>query len=55
MNAVVRKSTVQARLIDAGKTQNAYALPTGNAEFFARRFAPDRPILYCDDLDAGPW
>lgn len=50
--ATVRKSTVQNRLIEAGKMGDAYQLLTSKAEFFARWFAPDRPEVYCDDPDA---
>lgn len=49
---MVRKSIVQARLIDAGKMDEAYAILIGNPEYFARWFAPDRPEVYCDDPDA---
>jgi len=49
---MVLKSIVQARIIDAGKMQQAYAMLTGNAVYFARWFAPDRPEVYCDDPDA---
>lgn len=49
---IVRKSTVQARIIDAGKMQDAYAALAANAVYFARWFAPDRPEVYCDDPDA---
>lgn len=49
---MVRKSTVQARLIDAGKMEAAYAALTGNPVYFARWFAPDHPRVYCDDPDA---
>lgn len=48
----VLKSTVQARIIDAGKMDEAYAALTSNATYFARWFAPDRPVVYCDDPDA---
>ncbi len=49
---LVLKSVVQARIIDAGKMPQAYAMLTGNAVYFARWFAPDRPEVYCDDPDA---
>lgn len=49
---MVRKSTVQARLIEAGKMDAAYALLTSHPAFFARWFAPDRPRVFCDDPDA---
>ncbi len=48
----VLKSTVQARIIDAGKMDDAYAALTSNAVYFARWFAPARPVVYCDDPDA---
>lgn len=48
----VRKSIVQQRLIDVDKMGDAYAALTSNADFFARWFAPDRPVVYCDDPDA---
>ncbi len=49
---MVRKSTVQARLIDAGLMEAAYALLTSNPVHFARWFAPDQPNVYADDPDA---
>lgn len=49
---MVLKSTVQARIIEAGKMPQAYAALTGNPVYFARWFAPDRPSVYCDDPDA---
>lgn len=49
---LVRKSIVQARLIDRGLMQAAYVALTSNAVYFARWFAPDRPEVYCDDPDA---
>lgn len=48
----VRKSVVQARLIEAGKMDAAYAALTSNAAYFARWFAPDHPEVYADDTDA---
>lgn len=48
----VLKSTVQARIIDKGKMDEAYAALTANPIYFARWFAPDRPVVYCDDPDA---
>ena len=48
----VLKSTVQARIIDAGKMGDAYAALTANPVYFARWFAPDHPAVYCDDPDA---
>lgn len=45
----VRKSIVQARLIDAGKMDAAYAALTQMPAEFARWFAPDRPEVYADD------
>jgi len=50
--AMVAKSVVQARIIDAGKMGQAYAALTGNPIYFARWFAPDHPAVYCDDPDA---
>lgn len=50
--AMVAKSTVQQRIIDAGKMPDAYAALTGNPIYFARWFAPDHPSVYCDDPDA---
>ena len=49
---LLRKSIVQARLIEAGKMEAAYAALTANATYFARWFAPDRPEVYADDPDA---
>ncbi|BCM19259.1 hypothetical protein [Mesorhizobium sp. J8] len=48
----VLKSTVQARIITAGKMDEAYAMLTANPVYFARWFAPDHPVVYCDDPDA---
>lgn len=48
----VLKSTVQARIIKAGKMTEAKAALDSNAVYFARWFAPDRPVVYCDDPDA---
>lgn len=45
----VRKSIVQARLIEAGKMDAAYAALTQMPAEFARWFAPDRPEVYADD------
>ncbi len=47
----VRKSTVQARLIDVGKMDAAYVALTANPTYFARWFAPDHPEVYADDPD----
>jgi len=49
---MVRKSVVQARLIDAGLMDAAYAALTANSAHFARWFAPDHPEVYADDPDA---
>ncbi|CAI2935005.1 hypothetical protein [Aminobacter niigataensis] len=49
---MVRKSTVQARMIEAGLMDAAYAAMTANAVLFARWFAPDQPNVYADDPDA---
>lgn len=48
----VLKSTVQSRIIDKGKMDAAYAALTANPVYFARWFAPDRPVVFCDDPDA---
>jgi hypothetical protein len=48
----VRKSVVQARLINAGLMGAAYTALTANPVSFARWFAPDQPEVYADDLDA---
>lgn len=48
----VLKSTVQARIIERGKMDEAYFALTSNSTYFARWFAPDRPVVYCDDPDA---
>lgn len=48
----IRKSVVQARLIEAGKMNAAYAALTQMPSAFARWFAPDRPEVYADDPDA---
>jgi hypothetical protein len=49
---MIRKSVVQARLIEAGKMNAAYAALTANPVYFARWFAPDHPNVYADDPDA---
>jgi len=49
---MIAKSTVQARIIAAGKMDAAYAALTGNSAYFARWFAPDHPAVYSDDPDA---
>lgn len=49
---MVRKSTVQDRLIAAGKLEAAYAVLTSNPIYFARWFVSDHPEVYCDDPDA---
>lgn len=49
---MVRKSTVQARLIEAGLMGVAYAAMTASPVLFARWFAPDQPNVYADDPDA---
>jgi len=49
---MVRKSVVQARLIEAGKMDAAYVALTANPVYFARWFAPDRPEVFADDPDA---
>lgn len=49
---MVRKSTVQQRLIDEELMEAAYAALTANPAWFARWFAPDRPEVYADDPDA---
>ena len=49
----VSKSTVQARIIGAGKMSDAYAMLTANPVAFAQWFAPDWPNIYCDDPDAA--
>jgi hypothetical protein len=49
---MVRKSTVQARLITAGKMPAAFQALMSNPVYFARWFAPDHPQVYCDDPDA---
>ncbi|MDX8534274.1 hypothetical protein RFM41_24430 [Mesorhizobium sp. VK25A] len=46
------KSIVQARIIAAGKMGDAYAALITNPIYFARWFAPDHPVVYCDDPDA---
>lgn len=48
----VAKSIVQSRIIGAGRMDQAYAALTSNSTYFARWFAPDRPVVYCDDPDA---
>lgn len=52
LRRLVRKSTVQGRLIDAGLMVAAYTALTSNPVYFARWFAPDRPEVYADDVDA---
>jgi hypothetical protein len=49
---MVRKSTVQARLIAAGLMETAYAALVASPVQFARWFAPDQPAVYADDPDA---
>lgn len=49
---MVLKSVVQARIIDAGKMGDAYALLTAHPDKFARWFAPDHTRVYCDDPDS---
>lgn len=54
--AEVKKSVVQARLIDAGLKDAAYyAGLTVNSAHFARWFAPDHLGTYADDPDWGCW
>jgi len=48
----VRKSTVQARLIDMGLMEATYSALTASPVNFARWFAPDQPEVYADDPDA---
>lgn len=48
----VRKSVVQARLIDAGLMDAAKLALDSNSAYFARWFAPDHPEVYADDPDA---
>lgn len=48
----IRKSVVQARLIDAGLMDAAKAALESNSTYFARWFAPDQPEVYADDPDA---
>lgn len=48
----VLKSIVQARIIAAGKMPQAYSALTANSVYFARWFAPDRPVVNCNDPDA---
>jgi len=48
----VRKSTVQARLIEAGKMVAAHTALMQMPVEFARWFAPDQPEVYADDPDA---
>lgn len=48
----VAKSVVQSRIIEAGKMDEAYAMLAANPTYFARWFAPDHPVVYCEDPDA---
>lgn len=48
----VFKGTVQDRIIEAGKVDDAYAALTANPTLFARWYAPNWPFVYCDDPDA---
>lgn len=48
----IRKSVVQARLIEAGKMDAAYEALTKMPSAFARWFASDRPEVFADDPDA---
>jgi hypothetical protein len=48
----IAKSVVQARIITKGKMAQAYAMLVANPIYFARWFAPDHPVVYCDDPDA---
>lgn len=52
MRRKVRKSLVQARLIEAGLMNAAYAALIANPISFARWFAPDQPEVHADDPDA---
>ncbi|MET2828940.1 hypothetical protein [Mesorhizobium shangrilense] len=47
----VLKSTVMARLTDA-QMASAYAILTGEPKLFGKWFAPDRPVVNCNDPDA---
>lgn len=49
---MIRKSTIQTRLIAAGKMDDAYAALIKFPVAFARWFAPDQPRVYCDDADS---
>lgn len=48
----VRKSTVQARIIAAGRMGPALDGLLANPEAFAKWFAPDWPTVFCDDAEA---
>lgn len=50
--AMIAKSTVMQRIIDAGKMGSAFAALTANPIYFARWFAPDHPAVFSDDPDA---
>jgi len=49
---MIAKSIVQARVINAGKMPDAFAMLNANPIYFARWFAPDQPAVYFDDPDA---
>jgi hypothetical protein len=49
---LVRKSTITARLIAAGKMEAAHAALMASPINFARWIAADRPAIYFDDPDA---
>jgi len=48
----VLKSVIISRLIAAGKIGAAKTTLEGNAAYFARWWAPDRPAIHHDDPDA---
>lgn len=48
----VAKSVVMIRITEKGKMAQAYAMLTANPENFAKWFAPDRSVVYCDDPEA---
>ena len=48
----VAKSTVMQRITERGRMAQAYAMLTANPENFAKWFAPDRPVVNCDDPEA---
>lgn len=45
----VPKSVVMIRIVETGKMAQAFAMLMAKPESFAKWFAPDRPVVNCDD------